>query len=336
MPSISLILQMFQILANTRESQAAMKAMGLLHQMNELYLAGNSPDVRPDVTTYACVINAFTKSRVNNVAELATLVLTEAEEGYQAGLGHLKPNSLLYSAVLQAYAKSSSRSGAALAEQLLRRTKDMYKQGKMYAKPTDLFYNAVIDAHARSNGGLYAAERSEALLDEMESRSNAGDQSLKPNTRSFNAAILAWKHSNATDAPARAEALLRRMDNGNEQCRPDRVTYNTLMSVWATSAEEDAAKRAEEILDFMEYSEASLKPDAWTYNTAILACTRCERKDAAIRAQRLYRRMKRHGQQPDLITLTLLRGIWTNSDDKRASVFLRNIDEEIARRRSAG
>lgn len=344
-PNLIVFFQAFQVFANSRERHAATRAKDLLHKMKFLYLSGY-PEVRPDATTYAYLVNAFTKLKVDNVAELASMVLEEAEAGYSAGIGGLRPTPLLYSAVLQAYAKSSSREGAEMAETLLGRTKEMYKQGKLYAKPTALFYNAVIDAHARSGSGREAAERAEQLLDEMEAVSRAGDSALSPTTRSFNAAILAWKNSNSTEAPRRAEALLKRMNSkwkaGDRNCRPDRVSLNSVIAVWANSRDEDAPERVEQYLHFMESSCAkglvSLKPDAWTYNTLIKAYAVSTRSDATLRAQRLYERMKRlydsgdDDVRPALIKFTSLGAVWTQSraaSNGKATSQMRRTETEI-------
>eukprot|EP00977_Amphora_coffeiformis_P001471 scaffold294_cov221-Amphora_coffeaeformis.AAC.27 len=325
-PNLIVFMQVFQILARSRNPEAGSKARDVLHQMNRLHLEGHE-DVRPDATTLAYFLNTLTKSGVENAVELATHIVNEAEDGYKAGIGHLKPTSLLYSAALQAYAKSASAEGARLAEELLERTKSLYREGKMYAKPTVLFYNAVIDAHARSNGGTVAAERAEALLDEMETRSRAGDPSLQPNTRSFNAAILAWKNSNSTDAPYRAEALLKRMNerykSGDNDCRPDRVTINSIIAVWAKSSDPIGPRRAAGFLEFMEslyrQGEENFRPDQYTFNTCIDACAR---HGDGIGAHSLFERMQKLARKdpslkPSLITLTSLQTAWNKSPQTR-------------------
>ncbi|GKY96598.1 hypothetical protein MPSEU_000619400 [Mayamaea pseudoterrestris] len=343
-PNTILFVQIFQILAKSGEANAAEKAKELLREMHALYLAG-CPDVRPDSTTYAYLINTFTKARVDNVAELATLVLEEAEAGYNAGIGELRPTAMLYSACLQAYAKCASKEGAQLAEGLLKQTKELYERGKIYAKPRFTFYNAVMDAHARSNGGRQAAERAVELLDEMDVRSKAGDQTLRPNTRSFNAAIFAWKNSGEADAPAHAELLLRRMNEGykagERSMRPDRVTINSIIGVWAKSHADNAAERAEEWLTFMETQFAngdrSLKPDSWSVNTCINAYSRSERVDAPERARMLYERMKTAYEagdlemRPDLITLNSLQTVLSRCSNKDERHQLTRIADEIAK-----
>jgi hypothetical protein len=250
--------------------------------------------------------------------------------------------------VLQAYAKSASPEGADLAEALLKRTIDLYKKGKMYAKPTKLYYNAVMDAHARSKRGRVAALRAEELLKELETRCRAGDSELAPTTRSYNAAILAWKNSNSTDAPQRAEALLKRMNArygaGDESCRPDRVTINSIISLWAKCRQEGASERAETFLKFMEnlYYQAgdtSLKPDSYSFNSEIDAYSWSSSTGAAHRAEALYKRMKSLYEagdpdlQPDIVTLTSLRNAWARSVDAEAPRKLKRIGYLISKRR---
>ena len=274
-PTTILYSQIFRILANGRDPLAAERGLELLKKMKELSRDTDYGEfVRLDSTIYAYLVVTFTKSGLENLAEAATTVLRDVEEAYRSGNDHLKPTSLLYSAVLQAYAKSGSQR---LACEPLDRTKELYRNGKLYAKPTTLFYNACIDAYARCNGGREAAEQAEALLEELESRGRAGDPELSLTARSFNAAILAWKNSNAPDASERAEALLKKMTAihkaGNKQCRPDRVTINSIIGVWAKkSPEEGAAARAKVFLDFLEElyessGDPSIKPDRYSYNS---------------------------------------------------------------------
>jgi pentatricopeptide repeat protein len=350
-PNTVVYSQVFLILSTSRNPSAPARALRLMEQMKEEQLRGNR-SVNPDAATYAYLINTLTKARVPNAAERATKLLQEVERGYEAGDDDLKPTKLLYSAVLQAYAKSATQEGAEKAEELLQRTKDLYKVGKMYAKPTALYYNAVMDAHARSHRGRQAALRAEALLLELETRCRAGDSELAPTTRSYNAAILAWKNSNSTDAPQRAEALLKRTNErygaGDETCRPDRVTINSIISVWANSCQEAAPERAEAFLRFMEklYYEAgdeSLKPDSYSFNSVIAAYSSSSSPQAAHRAEALYETMKRLHEagdrdlKPDIITLTSLRHAWRRSHDGEAEEKLKNlgllISQERRRRR---
>jgi pentatricopeptide repeat protein len=320
-----LYIQMFSALAKLRDTRAAHRALQLLDQMQQR-------GISPDSSIYANLINTLTKSRIPNAMELASSYLDIAETGYGKGNDMLRPTKMLYSACLQAYAKSASAEGAEAAEKLLQRTKDLYQKGRLYAKPTSLYYNAVMDAHARSRCGREAALRAEELLGELEVKSGAGDLELRPTTRTYNAAILAWKNSNEPDAPQRAEALLKRMNDrykaGDEGCRPDRVTINSIISVWAKSGQQQAPKRAEDFLKFMEelwaQGDESLRPDRFTFNAVIDAHASSGQKFSARRADELFKRMKDLSDKgdkessPDIVTFTSLLHAWEKSDDQDA------------------
>eukprot|EP00536_Pseudo-nitzschia_multiseries_P000972 jgi/Psemu1/321865/estExt_fgenesh1_pg.C_120024 len=347
LPSTATYSTLFYLLSKMRDSRVPVRAIEMLREMKKRQkLQGN---VRPDATTYAYLINIFTKTRVREAAQRATEFLKAVEEGYAAGDDSLRPTKLLYSAALQAYAKSASREGADLAEKLLQRTKDLYKQGKVYAKPTTLYYNAVMDGLARSREGKAGALRAESLLDELEARSRAGDPELSPTSRSYNAVILAWKMSNCTEAPQRAEAILKRMNeryrSGDKGCRPDQVTINSIIGVWANSRQEGAAERAETYLKFMEelYYEAedeSLKPDSISYNSVIDAYACCPSGEGARRAEEVYNRMQQKflasgddELRPNISTLTTLTNAWSRSGDQQAKRKLKNLRYLISERR---
>ena len=341
-PHTIIFFQLFQLIASTRDPLAALRAKQLLEQMNDYATNQGHVQVRPDSNVMATFLNALTKTGVGNVVELAQHILEQVEEGYRNGMGHFKPTSLLYSAVLQAYAKSASRQGASQAQALLDHTKQLYKQGKIYAKPTVLFYNAVMDAYARSNAGAPAAERAEALLFEMMRKAEAGDPSLQPTTRSFNAAILAWKNARVSDGPLRAESLLRIMQERNDTaCRPDLVTYNSLVGAWATSRHAHAPQRAQTLLDLLEEQTMAggvvgLQPDRITYNSCIQAWAR---RGAANEATALVERMmqwrSRDGYRPvhpDDTTLTSVRLAWSRCrplDDDAAEQELQRVERLI-------
>jgi pentatricopeptide repeat protein len=324
--------QILYILSNSRTKSAADRAERLLEKME--ILAIENQDMRPDATTFAYLINAYTKSGIETAADRAAQVLAQVEERYDhRGETNLKPTSLLYSAVLQAFAKSASPGGAERAEELLQRNKGWYhRDGKEYARPTTLCYNAVMDAHARS-GTPRAAERAQQLLDEMEKEAG-----LTPTTRSFNAAILAWKNSKNPDT-VQAEALLKRMNErykaGDVGCKPDSVTINSIIGVWAKSGQPQAGKRAKAFLDFMERAykagDGTLKPDTYSFNSVMDAYAQ---SGDGRRAQKLFERMKNlcettgdEDLKPDRITFTALKNAWIKSTDSDAPEKLARVVE---------
>ena len=71
-----------------------------------------------------------------------------------------------------------------------------------------------VDAWARSGEGGAAAQRAEALLQQMHELYQSGKhESLRPTTGMFNAVINSWARSREKIAPVRAEQILDWMQN---------------------------------------------------------------------------------------------------------------------------
>jgi pentatricopeptide repeat protein len=339
-PTRDIYSMFFLLLSKVKDENAPSRANELLQEMKSQVAMGNKL-ASPSSAIFAYVINFYTKFKIPSAAAMATKLLEEAERGYEAGDDCLKPTTLLYSAVLQAYAKSASKEGADAAYRLLRRCQKQYEEGRLYAKPTVLFYNAVMDAYARV-GGKYAL-KTESLLDELYRRGlGAGDAELLPTTRSFNAVLLGWRDSNMTDAPQRAEALLKRMTEGGKVpgCEPDPVTFHMIMGAWANSNQTGAADRAEKYLKlFFEGPEPVFPSNPIAYNIAVNAYANSNEPDAAMKAEAVYQRMKERYEsgeeelRPSIITLNTLkkcwRKAWSCSKDEKALEKLQQIENLI-------
>ena len=256
-------------LAKSQQPDAVEKVEDILAMME------SSPNelLRPDIITYATVIDCFTKCGEMSL-QRADKLLRFVEGTFRSGDETLKPNAVFYSAILQAWAKTATVEGAEKAENLLQRNIGLYARGNDYAKPHTIVYNAVMDAIARSNM-VGSGVRAEELLDEMESLYQSGDEDMRPSRRSFNAVILAYR--NEGNASKKAEELLYRMEemaeSGRNEVRPDIVSYNNVIAaVVEDSDSENTADRAQALLDQME--ACGIKPDGRTYSPVIEAWLR--------------------------------------------------------------
>jgi hypothetical protein len=90
---------------------------------------------------------------------------------------------------------------------------------------------SLVDAWAKSGEGVSAAQRAEAILQEMNRiYQTTGQENLRPTTGIFNAVINAWARSREKIAPARAEQILQWMHTlheSNPTIQPDKYTFNT-------------------------------------------------------------------------------------------------------------
>ena len=253
-------------LAKSGKPSAVDKAEEILTMMQ----ASSNENLRPDIVTYATVIDCHTKCG-DNASSRADELLRFVEGSYRNGDSLLKPNAVFYSAILQAWAKTATAQGASKAEGLLRRNLGLFEEGNDYAKPHAIMYNAVMDAIART-GEADSGPRAEELLDEMDALYGGGNEQMKPTRRSYNAVMLAYR--NYGDGGKKAEQLLRRMeqlsDAGHIDVTPDIVSYNCVIGAIVDNERDDgAADRAQALLDRME--ERSVNPDGRTYSCVIKA-----------------------------------------------------------------
>ena len=258
-------------LAKSKQPEVITKVEDILTMME------SSPNnmLRPDIVTYATVIDCFTKCGDKNMSsQRADELLRFVEGTYRGGDEMLKPNFFFYSAILQAWAKTGKEENCRKAENLLQRNIDLYAQGHDYAKPHTIVFNAVMDALARSNM-VGASSRAEQLLEELESLYQLGDDDMRPSKRSYNALILAYR--NEGRASGKAEELLTRMEkmsaSGRSELKPDVVSYNNVIAaIVEDNDSENTADRAQALLDRME--SLGIKPDGRTYSPVIEAWLR--------------------------------------------------------------
>ena len=325
-PNLIIFNTVIECWSKSRNENAVEAIDKLITRMERLHKEEELENIIPDATTYSFVINAWTKSSQGNnklqsesklrVDEL----LREIETSYDQGVGHMKPTPLFYSAVAQAYAKMSSEEGAKKAESLLRRNQKMFKENPekhAHMKPNNMLFNAVIDAFARVHT-INSALRAEVILRELiEVEASNEDLDLKPSTRSFNAAILAWKNCGDPKlAHEKSEALLKEMNkmyqDGKNHVKPDKCTINSYIDVLAKVGK---AQTADDFLQFMESmylkrGDVTLKPDIISFNTCLDAWSNYNGTDINVneKVDCLLSRlqlMMRHQEdlKPDLITL---------------------------------
>ena len=142
--------------------------------------------VEPNLVTYSSVINAWSKSGLQNAGEKAEALLQRMQE-----LG-LKLGTISFNSVISAWANSNDPTAGQRAEFLLRRMLELSRQGNDDMHPDTITYNSVIDAWAKS-GNLSAGKKAESLLSEMAEQYNTGNGDTKPNTLSYNSIICMGK-----------------------------------------------------------------------------------------------------------------------------------------------
>lgn len=184
-------------------------------------------DCRPDVFTYTSAIDALSKHSSLDATEQAVSLLTELEEEYKHTREEwLKPNVRTYTSV---------RSLSLLVS--------LCQTHLLTFLSTEL---QAINAIARSR---QHPERSEAILDRLESLYESGELDVQPDTVCYNAVINAWGWSDEERKSQRAYKLYQRMmdayESGrNSNVKPDIITCNSILNACAFERADSDADRA--------------------------------------------------------------------------------------------
>lgn len=141
--------------------------------------------VAPDSGAYTSTINAWARSRENDVVERAEEVLSWNEEAFKAGNTRAQPNALTYNSMINCYSKSKkAASGKALA--ILNMMKEQAAAGVEGCTPDVVTYTSVIDTLSKEQS-TKAAELAIGLLEELEQMYSESDddERFKPNIRTY-------------------------------------------------------------------------------------------------------------------------------------------------------
>jgi len=154
---------------------------------------------------------------------------------------------------------TSSKENAVAIESIVKRLVEEAEAGNVNANPTTKDYNCMLESWARSGEGVYAAERCEEILTQMETEFESDiSPQIRPNLSSFKIVLQAWKHAGGQDLSSfRAQRILDWMaslhDEGkNDLAQPDQMCYDTVLQSWSRNDHEQAPVYAERLLAKME------------------------------------------------------------------------------------
>eukprot|EP00531_Pseudo-nitzschia_arenysensis_P001394 CAMPEP_0116117528 /NCGR_PEP_ID=MMETSP0329-20121206/1620_1 /TAXON_ID=697910 /ORGANISM="Pseudo-nitzschia arenysensis, Strain B593" /LENGTH=544 /DNA_ID=CAMNT_0003611097 /DNA_START=190 /DNA_END=1824 /DNA_ORIENTATION=- len=155
--------------------------------------------------------------------------------------------------------RTSSKENAVAIENIVKRLVDEAEAGNANANPTTKDYNCMLESWARSGEGVYAAERCEEILTQMETEFESGvSPQIQPNLSSFKIVLQAWKHAGGQNLSSfGAQRILDWMttlyDEGkNNLVQPDQMCFDTVLQSWSRNNHEQAPVYAERLLAKME------------------------------------------------------------------------------------
>jgi pentatricopeptide repeat protein len=240
------------------------KAVDWLRRLEALFLETNDADLKPDLYTY----NVVLMSKMNNPERAEDFLRHILQERRN----WVRPNARSFNIVMSAWAK---RGEAERAECILQQMHDHYVSGELETNPDVVAYNTLLDAWANKIKTTsstrqqkdrkmitFAWDRSSAILRHMEDLYNAGNNGVKPNTRTWNIMINVCAKAGKIDE---AERMLTRFSEiSTEDDAPTVLTWNTLLSACLNTGD---VRRANIFWNRMK--TAGILPDIVSYNTLI-------------------------------------------------------------------
>ncbi len=264
-------------LARSKEKGSIGKALQILDRMEEKSDNGDL-EVKPDGVSYNTVILAIANNGGQGSGKSAERILRRMEKQYYKGHEASKPTSATYTSLIKAWTcekKFSTRR----AEEIVNKLRKEASKQKGAVAPDTSIYNALLNCYAKS-GERNAAKRAEEIIQMMLLEySETGDESIKPNFRTYTTAIDVYSKSQVNGIAEKALGILEQMETLQENdshLRPNVYTYAAVINCFARSKEADKAVRAVSILQQMEEQyrsgNDSARPNIVVYNSVLNAC----------------------------------------------------------------
>lgn len=179
---------------------------------------------------------------------------------------------------------TASKENAVAVENLVKRLIDETKAGNVKANPTTEDYNCMLESWARSGEGVFAAERCEQILTQMQQQYENGDNLVQPDLSSFKISLMAWKHAGGDSLSSfRAQRILEWMislhqSDRNDKAFPDSMCFDSVLQSWSRNSHKRAPVYAETLLGTMEklsrQHNSKLHPRTLSFNAVLGAWAR--------------------------------------------------------------
>ena len=170
---------------------SAMRAKAILEKM----INSGDNEIEPTTTSYNTVVAAFARmGDIENAEALLQLMSTD-HHSKDTTVG---PNIITWNSFLSACARSRSPGALSKADDAL---SAMQVSG---GKPNIVSFNSYLWCLAHSDT-IDSGKRCEAILNELQAKSAAGEEDLQPTSITFGAVISAWLNNSNID---RAQGLL--------------------------------------------------------------------------------------------------------------------------------
>ena len=157
--------------------------------------------------------------------------------------------------------------------------------------------------HSDNDGGEYAAEHAESLLQTMEEMYQNGED-IFPNSYCFASCIQAWSKCQSKRGALHASEILNKKEKlyeltGDDDLKPNTIEYNVCLGALCNAENGTLLKEARVLLSKMKTIGII---DTASFNTIMSAYTKSNGADNHLHVWNLFQEMQEIGIQPDTIT----------------------------------
>uniref|UniRef100_A0A7S4APZ8 Pentacotripeptide-repeat region of PRORP domain-containing protein n=2 Tax=Pseudo-nitzschia australis TaxID=44445 RepID=A0A7S4APZ8_9STRA len=250
---------------SNKQKEAPKEAEKLLKEMIDLNAKGDLKE-GPSKIVYSTVINCWAKSDLPESPQRARDILESMIHHYQNGIEEVRPNTITYNSVLDAYARQGHTNGAT---EILKMMEDDFDAGNIDAIVDLRTYNILIDTWSKSLNPI-APQEAEKLIEKMTKHNiNPTTISYTGVINAFGKSSLPDSHHRAL---AILEDMASKANAGNEDVRPNKITYNSVIDAFARKQDAEGANNVWMMMEKdYKSGNAGAKPDLTTYNTLMNA-----------------------------------------------------------------
>ena len=246
-----------------------------------------SNDIKPDVISYNCLLNAYSKLGMGYEAQELLYYMYNNKDI----LGFV-PNEISYTTTLLAWGRhtnTSNNDNAAQNAQDLFYTIQKWSNADPDIIPPSIYcFNSVLYAWSKVHNGAINAESFLRNMMEENNTNQTNKNKIIPNIVSYNTLLSAWVKHTSKKAPYKAEELLNEIQCLSDEhinIKPNFITFNTVIDAWAKKSNNNinSAKRCELLLRYMEdmyklTNDDNYKPDVCSYSTVVNAYSKSKKR----------------------------------------------------------
>lgn len=232
--------------AHSPDPHSLQRMSKIWQHMQKLADEGNEK-IKPNLRTVNMILTACVRKAEMvkdqdlkmDCARHAKEILTDVKERNEAGKSDLSPDVMTYSIVMDSFARVGSTQAAEAAEELMRELQQTFADtGEVRKQPNFRTYTTLIGAWSRTPDKR-AARKAEELVQEMEDvyqkrmeegrAFEKGEETTRPNARTFTAVIHALSRSRDSDKSKRVLKVLmkmRKLAESEPDCAPFINSYN--------------------------------------------------------------------------------------------------------------